>query len=366
MTESDGAPPVPPPPISFRESVVEPLREFVESLRNVSEVEPLDVQAKLAELHARAQLHTSPAPSTGVGPTGVNGLIDWFDIFHSVNPEGDDWLLEPLVPRQRLTAVVAEAKAGKSLLLLEAGLAVATGRPFLSHPRCEPRRVLYLDYEMTAADLRARASDMGYGGDDYDIVREMVAYYQLPGLAPLDTPEGAAQLLGLVDTHGPELVIVDTLGRAVEGEENSNDTGRNFYRLAALPVRARGITLVRADHLGKDRSRGPRGGSAKSDDVDLEWHLTRKRDVVTLKRALTRIPWPPQQLALQLHDESPLHRQIAGGWHPRTPECVRLLDELGVPINVPYRRARELVREAGQTAPRNEVLRDALRFRKER
>jgi hypothetical protein len=37
----------------------------------------------------------------------------------------------------------------------------------------------------------------------------------------------------------------------------------------------KGVTYLRTDHSGKDTSKGQRGSSAKNDDVDLVWRLTR-------------------------------------------------------------------------------------------
>ncbi len=84
-----------------------------------------------------------------VGPTSDSldpAALDWSTFWE---PEGDggDWLVEPLLPAGRQTAVFASAKTGKSLLALEVSAASATGRAILDQPAGPAQGVLYLDYE---------------------------------------------------------------------------------------------------------------------------------------------------------------------------------------------------------------------------
>src|SRR5205823_1713681 len=125
----------------------------------------------------------------------------------------------------------------------------------------EPVVAIYLDYEMTEDDVHERLADMGLGPDD-DLSR--LRYWLLPSLPPLDTEAGAAALFPMIDAelarfpdhHG--LLVVDTMGRAVAGEENSNDTFRAWWRVAGVELKRRGMTWARTDHAGKDKTRGQR------------------------------------------------------------------------------------------------------------
>ena len=85
-------------------------------------------------------------------------------------------------------------------------------------------------------------------------------------------------MLALAVTHHAVIVIIDTTSRVVAGKENDADTYLAFYRHTVVPLRARGIALLRLDHPGKDVSRGTRGSSAKKGDVDTEWLLTKLTD----------------------------------------------------------------------------------------
>ena len=69
--------------------------------------------------------------------------------------------------------------------------------------------------------------------------------------------------------------MLDTSSRMVQGKENDSDTFIQLYRCSLVPLKRRGITVLRLDHPGKDESRGQRGSSAKDGDVDTIWRLAK-------------------------------------------------------------------------------------------
>jgi hypothetical protein len=75
-------------------------------------------------------------------------------------------------------------------------------------------------------------------------------------------------------TASASLVVLDTTTRMVQGRENDSDTFLQLYRCSLVPLKSRGITVLRLDHPGKDESRGQRGSSAKDGDCDTIWRLT--------------------------------------------------------------------------------------------
>ena len=129
---------------------------------------------------------------------------------------------------------------------------------------------------------------MGYSKDT-DL--SLLHYASLPPIGSLDTPEGAKQICDLARAVQAKLVIIDTFSRAVEGAENDADTVRNFYRWTALNLKQEGRSLLRIDHAGKDLKKGARGTSAKNDDVDLVWQMTRTDNTVVLKSTKKRHTW---------------------------------------------------------------------------
>jgi hypothetical protein len=266
--------------------------------RALHEADYADVTALLDRLpmvEAEPQREINIAP---VNRSELAHIIDWATFWDS-DQSDEDWLAYPIVPRGRAIALYAPAKAGKSTIVLAVAAAAATGRPILGHRVADPVTVLYLDYEMTSADLQQRLLELGYGPED-DLSR--LKYALLPSLPPLDTIEGARAVLDLVDEHSADFVVVDTFGRAVAGEEDHADTVRAFYRHTGLTLKAKGVTYLRTDHAGKDVDRGMRGSSAKNDDVDLVWKLqradTQQGHAVKLTRTHSRISWVPETLTI--------------------------------------------------------------------
>ncbi len=291
----------------------------------------------------------------------ADARIDFGPAFWDNGDHAEDFLIAPFLARGRGHAIYASAKAGKSLFALYVAACAATGRPVLDHPGGAPIRVVYLDLEMTADDVRERLTEMGFGpGDDLS----NLTYYALPSLAALDTPQGGAELVELATDHGADLVVIDTLSRVLAGEENSNDTARNFARFTGTPLKSAGITVVRIDHAGKDADRGQRGGSAKNDDVDVVWRfIPRDRGRFDLKATHRRMGWVPELVSLEQHADPLAYTIATDSWPAGTREAADLLDRLEVPLDAGRTKVRDALRAAGEKLS-NDALAAGIRWRR--
>ncbi len=297
-------------------------------------------------------------------PSGLEP-VNWPE-FWKRERKGEDWLMKPVVATGRASAVWAVHKTGKSLFSLDVAARAAMGHPYATDEPTQPIDVIYLDMEMTDDDLYERLTDFGYGPDT-DL--ERLHYYLLPNLPPLDSAAGAAVLCGLVDTHKARLVVIDTMARAVAGEENSADTYRDFYRHSGAALKRLGVAVLRLDHAGKDPTKGQRGSSSKGDDVDVVYELARTDSGFSLIAKATRMGWVPQRSVFQQSVDPFLSFTLldeAATWPAGTRETVDLLDQLAGPVvELTEIRAREILRANNETAG-NARLRAALRFRRER
>jgi hypothetical protein len=294
-----------------------------------------------------------------VDPLAHMHFVDWAEFWAEETLE--EWLVEPIIPKGRAVAIAATAKVGKSLFLLDAAAALATGRPVLGQPAQAPVHVLYCDYEMTKADLRERLEDLGYGPD---VDMSHLHYAHLPTHPPLDTAAGGQALLAAALACEAQMVAIDTLARAVEGSENDADTYRQHYLHTVMLLKQHGITTVRLDHLGKDKDKGARGSSAKNDDVDVVWQMSPSDNGIQMKRTHSRVPWVPDSVALTRHAD-PLRHVVVGhmAWPEGTKGCATDMDELGLPIDVSKRVARDALKAAGR-GKSDTVVRAAIKYRK--
>jgi hypothetical protein len=289
-------------------------------------------------------------------------LLDWADFW--ANDHGDaEWIAEPVIPRGRSTAMFAPGGTGKSLLSLYIATSVAVGRPIFGR-KIDPCSVLYLDYEMTADDLAERLGNMGYGPDS-DLAR--LHYALLPGLPGLDQPEGGKAVLRMAEIVDAQLVVIDTFGRAVHGDENEADTVRSWYRNTGLHLKHAGRAFLRVDHAGKDVEKGQRGTSAKNDDVDVVWQMVAgDGGTYTLKAKKRRMSWVPEKVELVMREDDVLEFSLLHGdaWPAGTADCAKTLEALGVGPEVPVRTAMQALKDAGK-GKRQDVVRHAQRYRKE-
>jgi hypothetical protein len=273
-------------------------------------------------------------------------LVEW-DEFWSTPDRPREWIVDPFVGVGGLTLTFAPAKAGKSLLALEAAVAVATGGAFLGVVH-EPADVLYIDMEMTRADLRSRLTTLGVS-PDVDLSR--LHYVSLAPWAAFDTPAGGQQLLDHVTATGARLVIVDTVSKCLDGDENDARTLVNLYRCTLLPLRRRGTAAWLQDHAGKDPARGARGSSAKSADVDAVWSLTsRGTDRLTARRTHTRHPDGPGVLYLRRAMTEDGLRHLTDTVNPRGEDriarCLANIADLDPSADASRNEVADLLREA--------------------
>jgi hypothetical protein len=289
--------------------------------------------------------------------------IDWHALW--ANEEEEEFISYPLIPRRRLIAIYSSPKVGKSLLMLELAAAVSCGRTVLGHTPSKRYRVLYVDFENDPrGDIRPRLEDMGYEPDNLD----HLDYLSFPSLSALDSERGGWELLAATDAYGSEFVVIDTISRAVAGEENSNDTWLDFYRHTGLKLKQAGVTLIRLDHSGKDDGKGQRGGSAKAGDVDAVWWLTKVTDErFRLECTYTRPRLDTKSLHLTRQSD-PLRHDVdnLSGITDREAKIAHIVkeaDDARLPADTSRRDLQAWGKLRG-TKARNDVWTEAARLRK--
>ena len=292
--------------------------------------------------------------------------LDWHALWADDSEE--EWIVEPILPARRLVALYSPPKVGKSLLLLEIAVAVAQGADVLGTSPDRPRRVLYVDFENDPkVDTRDRLKAMGHTPAD---LRNLVVL-SFPTMSALDTPAGGAELIAAASAYACDVVVIDTVSRAIRGEENENDTWLNFYRHTGLAIKQAGLALIRLDHTGKDETKGQRGGSAKSGDVDAIWRLSKVSDAVfRLDCEAARLPIAEKTLVLHRETSPRLRHRVdaagaAAAWKVKVDELIGLLDDNQVPDDASVRDVRAWKNGRGLKAS-NQVIEEAVRVRKAR
>lgn len=311
-------------------------------------------------LGARPAADERNSGATGSGGPEINGdlaqiasrytPVDWTEAWGG-QPAETDWLFEPVLETGTVNALFAKPGTGKSLLALEIALALVR----------RGRTVVYVDDENRIVDLVERLQAFGASPAELGRLR----LYSFAGLPALDTPLGGAHLLALAATGEAALVVLDTTTRMVAGRENDADTFLQLYRCSLVPLKSRGITVLRLDHPGKDGDRGQRGSSAKDGDVDTIWKMTEvtKGLKYTLHRDKSRSGHgDAEDLILRRHYEPLRHEWTCPDSSPMD-KIIGQLSQLQVPPSAGRDRCRTALAKAGIPVS-NDLLTAVVRKRK--
>jgi AAA domain len=206
--------------------------------------------------------------------------IDWADAFaQQFGPPA--FLAGKWAEEAQQVSIIGDGKVGKTIWMHDFILSGVKERPFLGDGPRRPLKTLYFDRENDLRGIMRNLRSLGATDEDLKKLSELVFYVQFPKFTgQLDGEVAARELLTLVDFYSREggpvgLVVLDTASRFIAGKENDSEPWLALYRLVHAELKGRGVAGVRLDHFGKDRLAGARGSSAKAQDIDHEWELTR-------------------------------------------------------------------------------------------
>jgi hypothetical protein len=243
---------------------------------------------------AMTEANPHPTDAQVLGPLGFN------DFLRQPWPE-PEFLLEPLIRRASINMVAGQREAGKSWLAMSMAIACATGTTTLDSLLTAPRRVktLYLDGENGAVETSERLRLLhthlprNAAEPDLDI---LVPERCQDGLAPdISSEDGQQYITDLIQTHEYELVFLDNLSVLAGNMDENSAYDFQPVQQFLLWLKAKGVSTVVLSHVGKDKSRGPRGsskrtdalstlveiakpdGDAAGDSLKIEWRITKAR-----------------------------------------------------------------------------------------
>jgi hypothetical protein len=186
---------------------------------------------------------------------------DIASIFMDPPPEP---LIGQWIPRGALTAIYGPEWSGKTLVVLDWALSLASGSPWCGI-ELQQSRVLYV---LGEGRLRERIQAWMHGHPDADPSSHFNVFDR--GFSFAD-PAQVELLLQTVDDTRPAMVIHDTLANTIGGDENSNvDMGRVIDACKAIQRLTQFHTApVLVCHPGKDTSKGIRGHSSLAGALEV-------------------------------------------------------------------------------------------------
>jgi hypothetical protein len=203
------------------------------------------------DLHERAQSNghslvsqVSPA-LIGTG-TPVTPLR-----FSEMAPPGPrEHVVKDLMPKGHTTSLFGDGGFAKSVLALSAGTAIAGGAENWLGRKVHNSPVLYVDFELDADEQRRRAYQVARG------VHLEKPPHDLLYVSGLGRHVGQVlkECLDICASESVGLLILDSLGIALQGDAESSRDVITFHHRYLDPFRVAGITLLVIDHQGKTQA----------------------------------------------------------------------------------------------------------------
>jgi hypothetical protein len=162
-------------------------------------------------------------------------------------PEPRRYLVEGLVPETYPTMIYGDGGVAKSMLALSLGLGVASNAGTWLGRSIEPGGVLYLDFELDAAEQSRRVSRL-VKAEGLGKPPRTLRYMSAVGVRARDAFEDA---LIECKTHDIKLLIVDSLGPALDGDAEASRDVISFYNEIVGPFRIAGVAPLVIDHQSK-------------------------------------------------------------------------------------------------------------------
>jgi hypothetical protein len=188
-----------------------------------------------------------------------------------------NYLVKGIIPRAGLAIIWGPPKCGKSFWTFDLLMHVALGREYRGH-RVQQGTVVYLALE-GGHGFRNRVE--AWRRRHLDGHRASVPFYLLD--VPVDLIADRDKLIQAIRAQlgeqVPSAVCIDTLNRALIGDENKSDDMAKFIRAADLIREAFGCLVLIIHHCGVAGSR-PRGHSSLSGADDAQIAVDRGEDGV--------------------------------------------------------------------------------------
>ena len=226
---------------------------------------------------AIAELDALETKATPAAATAFH--VVWFSTMNAAVHKSH--LIKGLLLVNTLAVIYGEPGSGKTFMAMDMALAVAAGKPWRGH-KTKKGLVIYVAGE-GAASVRQRVAAYRKTHPDTD---PGIPFCIVPQAVDFLDTESVDRLIATI--HGLEsevreravLIIVDTLSRAMEGNENAPEVmGRAVNSAERIRAACDEATVTFVHHAGKDPSKGARGHTKLNAAIDTEIFVEGKSGV---------------------------------------------------------------------------------------
>jgi KaiC/GvpD/RAD55 family RecA-like ATPase len=192
---------------------------------------------------------------------------------------GRDYLIKGLVPRHGVTVVWGAKKSGKTFLVTDMCIHIATGLKYRGR-RVHRGPVIYLSLEGDGGFIK-RIEALRDNHPALMQSDDALPFFVV--MAPIDLVNDHRDLIQEIRGQlSPELVavvVIDTLNRSLMGDENSSKDMRAYVEAASAVANEFRCAVIIVHHAGYDTSH-PRGSTVLGANVDCEIRVSKDGDGV--------------------------------------------------------------------------------------
>ena len=171
--------------------------------------------------------------------------------FADMQPPGPrEYLVEGLVPKGHAATLFGDGASAKSILALSLGIAMAGNAETWMGRKVQNYPVLLADFELDADEQRHRAYQIARGVF-LDKPPQDLLYVSGLGRPAGEVLKGCLEVCA---NEGIGLLIIDSLGIALQGDAESARDVIRFHHDYLDSFRAAGVTLLIVDHQGKTQA----------------------------------------------------------------------------------------------------------------
>ena len=208
----------------------------------------LEQIVRSAAKYERGELRIEVSPSLSFKGSDNDDTLPEARMFKDMTPPKGPrpYIVNGVVFKGFAGALYGDGGSAKSMLVMHMGQRVARGEDWLGFDTVKTN-VLYLDFELDEEEQSRRAYQVA-AGDGYTQPPEGFFYLSAAGHPTRIIFE---QALRTCIEHGIGLVLVDSLGFALEGDAEVSRDVLKFFREVEGAFRRQGITLLIVDHQAK-------------------------------------------------------------------------------------------------------------------
>lgn len=206
----------------------------------------------------RELLHNEEdARSQFIGKAKANKAIGAATNLQSLMKEGMpeiEWRVQNIISKGGLTMIAAPPGERKTWIAQDIALHVAMGTPFLGAFNTMKGNVLYIDEENGIHRIHRRFGLLGAGRGvtEYPDNINIIAFENLK----LDTTDGYVIFKTLVDHFKAQLVVIDSIVRFMEGNENDATDVRKIFDNIKRIIDETECSFLLLHHTRKDDRQG--------------------------------------------------------------------------------------------------------------